>query len=393
MPTIPDPLYDPDGRVSLAVYEYLEEATPEERTEMVLKLIEEHPQGRLELLRQDGKRIHLEDIDLGIESITALAKDLSTPPKWASPELDGRFGVCLCNACLTGACLRSANLRCADFVAAHLESADLLLAELQGADLQYAYLRDAHLLGAHLEGAHLRGARLENANLLDAHLEGADLQRAHLERLDLSVAHLECVSISGAWLDNTRFSHNQLGGAIGEELRKEYPSARNGYLILKQNFESLGDYAGASWAYCKERRMEKLEAWQKGRRAEQSGDWPEALRQHLKAVLDQLVELLCNYGEGFWRIVLWLGIIWFDFALLYAITGEVLADRGTQHVTTRNLVDLLSFSLGTMVTIAPPGLIAYDSLLMRIAMPAQAFISIFLAGLLGFVAGNRIRRS
>jgi len=130
-----------------------------------------------------------------------------------------------------------------------------------------------------------------------------------------------------------------------------------------------------------------------GYAAERQGNCLQALKHYAKAALDQLVELVCDYGESLWRVLICLAIIWFDFALLYAITGEVLADRGTQYVTTRNLVDLLSFSLGTMVTIAPPGLIAYDSLLMRIAMPAQAFISIFLAGLLGFVAGNRIRRS
>jgi len=125
--------------------------------------------------------------------------------------------------------------------------------------------------------------------------------------------------------------------------------------------------------------MEKREALKKGRYA--------------KALLDQIVELVCDYGEGVWRVVRCLAVLWFDFALYYGLLAVVLADCGAEYRTTRNLFDLLSFSLATMVTLEASGLLAYPSLLMRLLMPLQAALGIFFLGLLGFVAGNRIRRS
>ena len=60
---------------------------------------------------------------------------------------------------------------------------------------------------------------------------------------------------------------------------------------------------------------------------------------------------------------------------------------------TRFPVDLLFFSLGSMVTQIPAGLEADTTVYMRIMVPLEAFLGICLAGLLGFVAGNRISRS
>jgi len=44
----------------------------------------------------------------------------------------------------------------------------------------------------------------------------------------------------------------QPGKSIGEEEGRKYRRARDTYLYLKQNFESLGDYAVASGAYIEE---------------------------------------------------------------------------------------------------------------------------------------------
>jgi hypothetical protein len=63
-----------------------------------------------------------------------------------------------------------------------------------------------------------------------------------------------------------------------------------------------------------------------------------------------------------------------------------------RHIT-RNPIDLLSFSLGAMVTLEPSDLEARSTLLMRILMPLEALLGIFFAGLPGFAVGNRIRRS
>ncbi len=367
MPTIPDPLYDPDGLTSLAVYEYLEKATPEERTEIVLRLIDEHPHGVLSLHPRYSKRPNLSDIDLGSsmigEALSVRGWHGEDFPKWVSwntgvDKLHSGTGANLCGAYLSGALLNSA----------HLDMADLRKADLRGADL-----RKANLWSARLQNANLQGARLEEAALADA--------------------DLGWILVSDAWLDRTCFVHTQLNGAIGEELREQYEFARNGYRRLKQNFESLGDYEGAAWAYCKERRMEKKEAW--------------ARKHYGKAIFDQVVEWVCDYGEGWRNIIGCIAFFWIFFALLYGLSGYVLtpgtpeattisastAQQGGRYAVTHNILHWLVFSLATMVTIELPALRASSDPVMSALMPLQAFIGIFLAGLLGFVAGNRIRRS
>jgi len=210
--------------------------------------------------------------------------------------------------------------------------------------------------------------------------------------VDLSRSKIAHCYLGGAWLDGTRLRREQLGGAVGEELAQDYAGARIAYLGLKQNFDTLGDYAASSWAYRKERRMEKREALQKARKAHTGHAWKRALSSYAKVLTDQTVELVCDYGEGVWRVLVCLALLWFDFALVYGITGHVRSEPCLNHIT-RNVWDLLSFSLASMVTLEAPGLLAYPSLLMRLLMPLQAALGIFFLGLLGFVAGNRIRRS
>jgi hypothetical protein len=174
--------------------------------------------------------------------------------------------------------------------------------------------------------------------------------------------------------------------------------ARDAYLRLKQNFDDLGDYDAASWAYCKERRMEKLAALKKAKEAWQKHDRKGAIPRYAKVAGDQLVECVCDYGESFWRVVGSLIAVWVAFALIYGLIAGVWGPwqetvSGTIRSTTRNPIDLLWFSLGTMVTLYPPGLEARSTCLMRFLVPSQALLGIFLAGLFGFVVGNRIRRS
>jgi len=384
-------------QVPLVVYEQLREATPEEKRDIVLSLIEEHPRHRLELPERDGMRADLSRVDLSSETLQGLVeRRAGVPAAWwdalykgAKLSFANLQGANLSFANLQDADLAGANLQGANLFQAKLQRANLILANLQDASLRQAKLQEARLLGANLQGAYLfdanlQGAylwvaKLQGARLYDAKLQGAHLRLAELQGVDLSRSKMRHCYLSEAWLDRTRLRRDQLGGAVGEERDGDYRGARVAYLGLKQNFDTLGDYAAASWAYRKERRMEKREALKEARYA--------------KAVGDQIVELVCDYGEGFWRVLGCLAVLWFDFAVFYGIMGHVLADRGPVYSTTRNPFDLLSFSLATMVTLEAPGLRPFASLLMRILMPLQAALGIFFLGLLGFVAGNRIRRS
>jgi hypothetical protein len=279
---------------------------------------------------------------------------------------------------------------------AGLPGVDLGGVSLKGAYLWNANLQDANLEYTNLQGVNLERGNLQGANLLNANLQDADLREAKLQGVDLSSATITHIHISGAWLDRTRLRWEQLGGAIGEELASEYGAAKQGYLALKQNFDDLGDYDAASWDYRKERRMEKLEALQKARIAAAERKWREAAINYAKFASDHLVEWMCDYGESVRRVLSSLLVVYVLFMLIYALTWGVMrvydAPTAIVREPTRNLVDLMRFSLGAMTTMESAGLEPRNGLVELVA-GVQALLGITLTGLLGFVVANRIRRS
>jgi len=238
--------------------------------EEILKMIEEN--GGPENLDLSGKDLSGIDLSKG-----AIAQELvkyqeeypRNTPVWFWEETGGvnlqwatLRKINLWGAHLEGATLQKAHLQKARLPKAHLQRATLWGTRLEGACLQEAFLQEAILWEAHLEGANLYGAHFQGANLWGSHLQGAILQRAHLEKVDLSVAaSLAEAYFNGAFLDQTRMRREQLGSAIREEIDKDYYEAKEAYLLLKNNFNQIGRYDDASWAYIKERQMEKKTHW------------------------------------------------------------------------------------------------------------------------------------
>ena len=381
----PEVLYE-DGKVKREVYKYLEGATPEKRREIVLRLIEEHPFQRLELPKlEDGTRAHLEGLDLSPEALKRCYGDRiareGPPPPWWDRDLGG-------------ARLWKANLQGAILEEAQLQDAYLWHAQLQGADLWDAVLQGARLWDAQLQGADLAGAQLQGAFLGGAQLQGADLAGAVLEGIYLY----------GAWLDRTRLRAEQLGGAIGEELEargstdpeqrlKWFEEAGEGYLGLKRNFEGLGYYDDALWAYRKERRMDKLAAKWKGQRG--------------KYWLSELMEVTTDYATSPARSLLTLGVVYLFFATIYAAFnygytfGQVLvgAAAGTRLLGAFQSSWLrgLSAALTGMVAMGARAIDRPEypqaiSLAINTVAAFQSVVTVFLTGLLGFIVANRIRR-
>lgn len=528
--------HDPEDETWREVYARLEKSTPEGKTDIVLGLIEEHPENKLVLPKRDGQRADLSHIDLSQGTLRRRRIDFGVEePPWWDTDANGvnlwgadLQGAYLWHANLRGAVLESANLQDADlryiflqgailenvnlqdaslndavlhsanlwkanlqnallpravlenaFIqganlqntamenaklqyaslnGSNLQAANLNEAKLQGAqlagavlvqitlndanlqktnleaaNLQRAYLykanlRDANLKGAdlqdaHFDGANLLGADLTRANLQGAHLnnanlEGADLRNAKLKDVDMSaVQSISHIYVSGAWLDRIRIRREQLGDAIGEEQNHDYANAKRGYLALKQNFNDIGDYDAASWAYRKERRMEKLEAKESGREAlkkfatdplgnivPRKRNWGKAAASCFKFCADTFVERLCDYGESVWRVIGWMAALLFIIGpLLFAALGGINwndePDLTHEYYTLAGLPRFmvwyrtyLLYTLDTMTTANFSGLKPINDAV-KLASGFFAIAGIVLAGLLGFVAGNRIRRS
>lgn len=401
------------------LYHRLEEATPEERSAIVLQLVRERPEGRLELPTRDGVRANLQGVDLSRARLEAeQPQPQARPPgpprrrnQCAALEGANLQGAVLINANFEEACLWGANLAKAELTEANLQRADLWRATLRGAALgganlrqavlNNADLRDGFLWEADFENAALQGADLRGAEFEDTNLRGADLRRARLEEAALSTCDLAHIYVSGAWLQRTRLQQEQLGvapAAIGEELAGDYAAAKQGYLALKHNFDSLGDYTAASWAHGKERRMEKLHALEQGGKALAERKWRAAAADYARFSALQSVEWLCDYGESISRVLLSLILLVVVFALIYGVAGGVvrLRDAGSSlapatTAPTRNPVELLLFSLGTITRMTPLDLEPRSDLFGLIA-GVEALLGVAFTGLLGFVVGYRIRR-
>jgi uncharacterized protein YjbI with pentapeptide repeats len=181
----------------LPTYGQLAAASPLDRTELVLQLIQAHPQGLLELPTRDGQQAVLMEVRLGRTSLQdRLGPGESSP--WWSPDTEG------------------INLKGADLRGAHLGLADLQHADLRGADLRGAVLRGADLRGADLEGADLRRADLAGADLRGAALGEADAQKALFEDAMLRGAGLRFANFRGAALEAADLGQADLWGAILE---------------------------------------------------------------------------------------------------------------------------------------------------------------------------------
>jgi uncharacterized protein YjbI with pentapeptide repeats len=320
--------------------------------------------------------------------------------------------------------LQRANLVDTDLQEAILYSAKLQWAVLGDANLEKANLRNASLQGTSLLYTKLRGANLGHANLQSADLRFADLREVDL--LDIEEGGLLGVKLYRAKLDHTLLKREQLGPAIGDEQAGEYREARDAYLALKQNFEDLGDYEAASWAYIKERKMEKAtkapwrcreyygqeEPFPRPVRGLFGKLWPN-IRQWRYGVLpcwsplvwwfwfkytlkwggDWFVEGLCMYGESIPLVLFWMAAALLGFAAYYGCIGGILLvePNGEMKVAT-SFWHYLVYSAGAFTTTGFARFQAVDDCI-RLVTAIQAIVGIFLAGLLGFVVCNRIRRS
>jgi len=296
------------------------------------------------------------------------------------------------DANLTRARFRFANLDGAAMDQARMSEADLWGASLCGAELTGADLRGATLCDADLTGADFSGADLRDANLTGAKLNGARFRKARLDRVDLSQCEMDGVHLDGAHLDYTVLARDQLGGSVGEEREKSFIAASRAYMALEGNFRRNGDPDGAVWAYLRRRRMQKFQFFEAAHAAWAEGDRRSAMTGFARYYSDQFVELLCDYGESIPRVLGALVILHLGFTAIYSLTGCVTDTVNGRVFDTHNPFRLAVFSLCSMTTSTVPAGMVPRSLLTSTLMGFEALLAITLAGLLGFVMGNRIRR-
>ena len=191
----------------------------------------------------------------------------------------------------------------------------------------------------------------------------------------------------------------QLGEAIGEELEGRYDEAKEAYLALKNNFAEIGRYRDESWAYVKERQMGKMMHHPRLARKYYGEGLPENpnvwqlgwfyIRHTTKWALDWIVEWTCGYGESVLRTLRAMVIALVSFAVLYRLLGAVVDANGNPSST---WLHCLLYSGGAFTTFGVDTLRPANDWVRALSI-LESVVGIALTGLLGFVLGNRIRRS
>lgn len=292
-------------------------------------------------------------------------------------------GIILSYTNLHKVSLRDSSMVGAWLLRADMSEATCTFADLSNANFLEANLADTEFWGAKLCGAFFTGTELERTRFLGADLSGAFFNKARLS--------------------NTEMTAEQLGGCIGEEKVKKYSEAAEAYTLLKANFESLGRYSDAGWAYRKQRRMQKKWANEQAKETWKVGQRKKSVIHRLKWGSDWIVELLCDYGESIWHVIAWILAILFVIGptLIWVLGGLTWtgSNKEVYFSLPTNWQRLLYgyfqgiFYMLDVFTTADFSELAPRNDAVRITSGLLAMFGVFLVGLLGFVAGNRIRNS
>ncbi len=331
-------------------------------------------------------------------------------------------GALLEDVRLDGATLRFAHLEDAVLDGASLVGTDLWGAVLTRVTAERACLRDVRLdeakapesdfsdcdlSGASLRRADLSDAILRRTILRDVQFAGATLRRADLTQAvlpfaDLTTCDLVHVRLAGAWLERTRMTASQLGGAVGEEVARDYRPAYDAYTALELNFRSLGNGDDESWAYRRRRRMGKLAnraAFVQAIRSISSRipAFSQAWRYGGLYVTDLFIEWLSDYGESLTRVLRAFLAVLLIFAVLYWLTDALVPRDDIPASLHRGWavqgLDYLLFSLNSMTTVGPGQVeMRPDTELAVLLSSLETVLGTVLIGLFGFVLGARMRR-
>ena len=344
------------------------------------------------------------------------------PPPWVY----GVWGIKLEGAHLEHSQISTSNLKGANllfaqlchtvFVSCILDEASVVRASAKDMTIVFGSTREATFNNSDLRDSTL-STDLTGASFGGADMQGARLQNATLDGVDLRLSNLRRAMLHGAKFNKTKIRPGNLGGSVGEELvasgkqemnyKISYFEAADVYLDLKANFSDLGYYDAVSWAYVKERQMEKMAYFQewtrRGRglfgnpirwiplldpRRHSSRRWlrvwlatPRIRISFARWLRNWAYELLTGYGERPLNPVVGGALAIVGFAAGYFFTGAI-----------SNFIDALVFSLATFATFNLVDL-QPEGRGVDIASSVEALLGIGVLALVVFTLGNRMSRS
>jgi len=162
-------------------------------------------------------------------------------------------------------------------------------------------------------------------------------ERAYLENTDLDIELVEGILIdfTGVLLRNTKIKREQIENHILQKKKKEFYEAQEIYLLLKNNFHSIGRYEDESWAFKKEKDMKRKS------------------NCHFKTLHKWLWSCFLNgifgYGEQLGKVIISAISIILIFTFLFMSSG--ISDTGIGSSISKNFLDCVYFSVITFTTL------------------------------------------
>lgn len=157
------------------------------------------------------------------------------------------------------------------------------------------------------EDANFVKAQLVRANISPKSIKGdVFFAQANLENAFLTPLNLDKdarIHFEDAILRNTKIRRKDIEGHIIQERRKDFSGAKESYLLLKNNFHTLGRYDDESWAFQKEKETER-KSYFKG-------------KHYPRWAWSKFLSLLYGYGEKPERVVASAALVIVLFAFLF----------------------------------------------------------------------------
>ncbi len=134
-------------------------------------------------------------------------------------------------------------------------------------------------------------------------------ERACLENVYLDIGLSSGISIdfTDVLLNNTKLEKEKIENHILQEEKKEFSEAKQVYLLLKNNFHIIGRYDDESWAFRKEKDMQRFAYFKNSR--------------YLKWIISVFLNFLYGYGEKPLKVLRFAIIIILFFSFLYLNYG------------------------------------------------------------------------
>ena len=199
-------------------------------------------------------------------------------------------------------------------------------------------------------------------------------ERAYLENVYLNVELNEGVVIdfTDTLLRNTYIQREQIENHILQEKKEEYLNANKIFLLLKNNFHSIGKYKDESWAFKKEKDMERKD------------------NCHFKSLHKWLWSCVLNgifgYGEQPVKVIISAMLIIFIFTFLFMSSG--ISNVDIDRITTKNFFDCIYFSTVTFTTLGYGDFRPLEGS-GRILAGTEAFIGAFMMALFVYTFARR----